>query len=247
MSLFNWFSSKPAQSHGGHEKSAQIREPSSRTVGQPARSANASQRPGADGASHSEQHKVKRHARREQLYLVVREAMTHSGILSSSYKFKVLSLDQHGDQFLVMLDVNQGVDNQASNLAGIEARIVQTANARFAILVSSVYWRFIDEGVTLRPRAPNHGREPAIAPKATEPLPATRKPLLHRDPIQDDEVAAFKLALASAAVSSSLTDGSSKTRTGSHSYTLLTGFEDTEMPDAYTAPVLSATQYGELS
>jgi len=37
------------------------------------------------------------------------------------------------------------------------------------------------------------------------------------------------------------------TRSGPHSYTLLTGFEDTEMPEMpVSAPALSATQYGDL-
>ena len=41
-------------------------------------------------------------------------------------------------------------------------------------------------------------------------------------------------------------DGSGKH--GPQSYTLLTGFEDTEMPDSDTrAPALSGTQYGDLN
>jgi hypothetical protein len=246
MSLLKWFSTKPTQSAAAPEKLAPGRDTPSRTAAQPGSSCDVGQRPSAD--NRSEQRKVKRHARREQLYIAVRDAMTHSGVLSSSYKFKVLSLDQRGDQFLVMMDVDQSVDNQASNLTGIEARIVQAANARFAILVSSVYWRFSDEGVPLRARSPSLGQTPAIAPKAAPPVPVVRKPPSHHDPIQDDEVAAFKRALASAAASGgSLTDTTGKTRTGQHSYTLLTGFEDTELPDSYTAPVLSTTQYGELN
>jgi hypothetical protein len=40
-------------------------------------------------------------------------------------------------------------------------------------------------------------------------------------------------------------DGSS--RHGPQSYTLLTGFEDTELPDALDPHELSGTQYGKLS
>ena len=256
MHLLNWFFTKPAKpakpnkAPGINEKPAQSRDALSRTAASPGGgAADAAQRTSADSSSRSEQRKVKRHARREQLYLAVRDSMTHSGVLSLSYKFKVLSLDQRGDQFLVMMDVDQSVDNQASNLTSIEAKIVQTANARFAILVSSVYWRFNGEGVPLRPKAPGQLQEQAIEPKAPEPVPAARKPPSRHDPIQNDEVAAFKLALASAAAAASagLLDSSGKTRTGTHSYTLLTGFEDTEMPDSYVAPVLSTTQYGDLN
>ena len=34
--------------------------------------------------------KLKRHTAREQLYVAIREAMTRAGVLSASYKFKVL-------------------------------------------------------------------------------------------------------------------------------------------------------------
>jgi hypothetical protein len=43
-------------------------------------------------------------------------------------------------------------------------------------------------------------------------------------------------------------DGSAKR--GPQSYTLLTGFEDTELPDAIdrrTPPILSGTQYGDVN
>ena len=46
--------------------------------------------------------KHERMMRRELLYAVVRESMVRAGVLSSSYKFKVLSLDPRGQQFLVI-------------------------------------------------------------------------------------------------------------------------------------------------
>lgn len=59
-------------------------------------------------ALRSEHSRLKRHARREQLYVGIREAMTRAGVLSASYKFKVLSLDQPGDKFMVMMDLAKG-------------------------------------------------------------------------------------------------------------------------------------------
>ena len=43
--------------------------------------------------------------RREQLFSVVRESMIRGGVLSSSYEFKVLTLDANGDSFLVLIDL----------------------------------------------------------------------------------------------------------------------------------------------
>ena len=67
---------------------------------------------------------------RELLYTVVREAMNKMGVLSSSYKFKVLSLDSRGRQYLVMMDVQRLQTGEVGRLAEIETLIAQTAKAR---------------------------------------------------------------------------------------------------------------------
>lgn len=195
--------------------------------------------------------KVKRHARREQLYVAIRESMTRAGVLSASYKFKVLSLDQRGDQFLVMMDVAPGLGSQADKLAEIETLLISTAKSLFSIFVTSVYWRTDN-----RPAAANAVNFGVSQPAALEsqPMPfETAKPALKGpggqrfDPIHDDEMAAFKQALSAASAQHPATpDGSGKNRSGLRSYTLITGFEDTEMPESSAAPALSATQYGEL-
>jgi hypothetical protein len=217
---------------------------------EPASAAVATARPAAPNPPEgAEERRVRRHARREQLYVAVRESMTHSGVLSASYKFKVLSLDQRGDQFLVMMDVDQSFGHQAEKLAEIENKIIQTAKARFEILVTSLYWRIDTHGVVGRPKVagadPGHNAGlPSVEPSRL----AARKPASRYDPIQDDEVAAFKQALAAASANSPVaTDGGGKIRSGPRSYTLLTGFEDTEMPESSAAPVLSNTQYGDLN
>ena len=53
---------------------------------------------GETDAGRNEDRKAHRHARREKLYVAIRESMTRGGVLASSYKFKVLSLDQRGRQ-----------------------------------------------------------------------------------------------------------------------------------------------------
>ncbi len=195
--------------------------------------------------------KVKRHARREQLYVAIRECMTRAGVLSASYKFKVLSLDQRGDQFLVMMDVAPELGSQAVKLTEIETLLISTAKSLFSIYVTSVYWRTdnLPVGINAVKSATRQPAAPGSQPLPLEVVrPAVKQPGAQRyDPIHDDEMAAFKLALVAASAHNPATpDGTGKSRSGLRSFTLITGFEDTEMPDSSAAPALSATQYGEL-
>lgn len=255
MSIFNWFTAstraKPAQMP-------------------PVESSQPSSVP-AQSARHSSR-KAERHARRELLHQVVRECMVRVGVLSSAYKFKVLALDQRGRQFLVMLDLAAQYGGDASSLAEIEALIAQTAKSRFSIIVAAVYWR-INEQISLgRPSVAPVRPVPINVPEWTAPeaqadgpktpaVAATRPaatPLF--DPIQDDEVAAFQRALtaaaaagvATAAVSAVAADKPSSTsaeaKSPQRSYTLLTGYEDTEVEDAdFQNDALGGTQYGALN
>ena len=204
--------------------------------------------PGAD------ERRIRRHARREQLYVAVREAMTRSGVLAATYRFKVLSLDQLGNEFLVMVDLSMDFEDITHQLGAMEALIVQNAKARFAITVPTVYWR-MDAGPALAPGKPLPARDMekpqvhavVVDALATLPARAVRAPIRH-DPLEADEVAAFRLALlaASAKTPVKALETATKTRRGVSSYTLLTGFEDTELPESAASPALSKTQYGEL-
>jgi hypothetical protein len=254
--------------------------------------------------------------RRELLYTVVRDAMVRAGVLSASYKFKVLSLDQRGRQFLVMMDLAREYGGETTRLSEIEALIAQTAKTRYDIVVTAVYWRINDhvavglpqKGITPTQQqgslsAPNLARKPAPAPvpvAAPAPVPASSSSLLfpaepaarfpatptaaarpstgatapapllpasntgpaplaratpsRYEPIEADEVAAFKRALADAA-SSPTAAPAAAARPGVpvRSGPLLppsssTGFADTEMPGSDApSPDLSSTQYGELN
>lgn len=215
--------------------------------------------------------KGERMARRELLYAVVRESMTRAGVLSAGYKFKVLSLDARGRQFLVMVDLARAHGGETARLAEIEALIAQSAKSRHDILVTAVYWR-TNEHVAIgdpgeRRQAggsdsqpvplDDHPREPPAPPAPV----AARRTASRYEPIQPDEVAAFKRALAAgvsnpaaaAAAAVGVSHGASARSfegSGMHgpqSYTLLTGFEDTEMADSeQRMPSLSRTQYGDL-
>ena len=252
MSLFSWmFPPKPPATPSAESSGLSRMEPT-----RPAK------RVGAEAPANNAQpanRKSERMARRELLYGVVRDAMMRAGVLSAGYKFKVLSLDGRGRQFLVMVDLSRDSGGETARLAEIEALIAQGAKSRHDIIVTAVYWRsneHVAVGDPLQAPAPVAQHEPAAAPAAAAPPSAS--PF---DPIQADEVAAFKQALAAGAAnpaavaaaavgvsqgaSARAFDGSG--RHGPQSYTLLTGFEDTELPDAeLRAPVLSTSQYGDL-
>ena len=311
MSLFSWFSRKPEPSKS---------RPSAEPYGLSNADATVPLASGRQGKplvaalppDHAANRKNERMERRELLYAVVRDAMVRAGVLSASYKFKVLSLDQRGRQFLVMMDLAREYGGETVRLSEIEALIAQTAKTRHDILVTAVYWRINDhvavgipqkgvapQGAALPPPpqvvaapiavpvpapAPQSAPAPAlvprpasvslpprpVAPAATVPSRAAIAPTpprvapapgvtpvagaAHRfDPIEADEVAAFKRALAHAAGSATVPAAAAKPGVPVRSGPLLppapsTGFEDTEMPGAEgPAPDLSSTQYGELN
>lgn len=88
------------------------------------------------------QQKQQRSAQREQLSQLVQESMLRAGIVGTAYKFKALSLDTHGEQFLVLFDLEgQGIDTQHSHLNRIGENLKILVQARAPSLhVKQVYW-----------------------------------------------------------------------------------------------------------
>ncbi|CAN7663414.1 hypothetical protein [Acidovorax sp. LjRoot194] len=172
MSLFSWFSRKPAP-------------PKPRPAAEPSGLLNADATvplsPGRLGKpllepvppEHAANRKNERMERRELLYTVVRDAMVRAGVLSASYKFKVLSLDQRGRQFLVMMDLAREYGGETVRLSEIEALIAQTAKTRYDILVTAVYWRINDHVAV---GIPQKGVAPLGASLQGTPAPAVRRP-----------------------------------------------------------------------
>jgi hypothetical protein len=225
MAFFDWFSKKndavdptgPPTSDLMHDEATLPMQP-----GVHGASANSPQ-------NHAANRKTERLERRELLYGVVRESMTHVGVLSSSYKFKVLSLDSRGHQFLVMMDLDSHHVHGVGHLAEMESLIAKNAKARHEILVTSVYWRVIEQvtaGITSATPV-----TPAVVPE-NKPQP---------DSLQE-EVAAFKQALASAPKPQSPTG--ELLRSLRRNPTPPVDFQNTELDDSHSP--LSGTQYGEL-
>jgi hypothetical protein len=251
MSLFSWFLPKKAP----------VKSKPMEPTGLLNADATVPLVPGRDGkpileaqpADHAANRKNERMERRELLYAVVRDAMVKAAVLSASYKFKVLSLDQRGRQFLVMMDIAREYGGETTRLSEIEALIAQTAKARYDIAVNAVYWRLNDHvavGMPQKAPMPRPQAASAAASGAPTPRPGTtpqaQRPTGPRfDPIEADEVAAFKQALATAARPAAATTGVSVRSGPSRPQPHRLDFEDTEMPDSRPQG-LSGTQYGDL-
>ena len=163
--------------------------------------------------------------------------MTRAGVLSSRYKFKVLSLDSRGLQYLIMMDLARKDTASPERLAEIEGLIAQSAKAKHDILVSSVYWR-INEHVTA-------GLTANSAPVPLVPSPASQAGTKRRfDPLHADEVAAFKKAISASAPAVSLSAPGEIIRSGRRNPAPEPQEEfDVEL----RASPLSGTQYGDLN
>ncbi len=249
MSFFAWFSDKSAASKSiasVDKRSAEARKKAG---------AMAPHKLPPQSLSATEDFKLKRQARREQLYTAIREAMTRAGVLSASYKFKVLSLDHSGNEYLVMMDLVRPFPGPIERFAEIESLVVQNAHARFEILVTAVYWRMNINAALKKPDAQAH--EPARpAMPQSEAVAAARalvKASKHSepsryDPIQADEVTAFKQALLAASAQGAGSAPAKGVQVRSGPRSVEKGFEDTEMTeDSGPPPALSTTQYGELN
>lgn len=248
MSLFSWLSqSKSAKGADG--------------AGASRAEAPKAAAPAADPG----QRKSERMARRELLYSVVRESMARAGVLSSSYKFKVLSLDAAGRQFLVMVDLASSEKAEADLLSDIEQVIAQRAKTRHELTVSAVYWRRNDQVGVGAPkiaaaRSQVRAAQPAAGPSQPAELASEPAPLLQSsggapaaaggvDPIQDDELEALRAALANGLggrAEAAPTPAPAKPRHGAGSRA--SGFADTEVRGSdERSRTLSSTQAGDLN
>ena len=220
-------------------------EPESSGFVRPVPAGPVQRRPSDPALALAPSRRSERAARRELLFTVVRECMNRAGVLSASYKFKVLSLDARGRQFLVMVEVAGAQLRSVERLAQIESTVTQAAIAQHDISVKAIYWRQNDHVAATAPtaaRAAQPAAATAEAHKASAVAPeAVQAEGQAYEPIDADEVAAFRKALA---------NGTRRPREQKpvepQNYTLLTGFEHTEIREDRPADVLSGSQYGDL-
>lgn len=200
--------------------------------------------------------KSQRLERRELLYAVVRESMARVGMLSSSYKYKVLSLDSRGSQYLIMMDLPREMAEHIGQLAEIEDIVTQNARQRHHIEVTAVYWRInglakVATGVLRKPRAEAELSAPPVLNRVHAEAEVIQAPLIPGDrkqrfePIRPDEVHAFKQGMGSVA-GKKAAGTTSKPSDFTASEFPTTEFEETRMEEENDRLPLSRTQYGDL-
>ncbi len=248
MSLFDWLIPKPRPPK--HAAPATLAKVPTRQV--------TNGHENGQAATPISELKTQRQERRDRLYAVVREAMLRSEVLASRYKFKVLSLDTHGREFLVMVDLLDAKAVSPSRFSVIEQLIISHADQQHGMCVKSVYWRLNEALVAVRPvpasqvSAPPvptplvHAAAPVVSPPLSRPssMP-THAPVF--EPIDQAEVLAFKKAIGAAPSADADVFGQVRT-SGPRRHHAATGYEDTqllEQPDEAASP-LSRTQFGDL-
>lgn len=238
MSIFSWFTKKPAPKSDSNVE----RQGSGDTTGshpsngrQPSKMASL-----PDGSPPNR--KSERLEQRELLYKVVHDAMIRAGVLAASYKFKVLSLDSRGLQYMIMMDLINQSAGDPHRQAEIEAMMAQVAKARHGILITAVYWR-VSELVTTALASGKPFAAPLRKPQEAKPLAAPAY-----EPLQQDEVEAFKRALANAAGNKPVAAPGRLVTSGRRNPAPQSDFEDTQIaPQDERSSPLSVTQYGDLN
>lgn len=174
--------------------------------------------------------------------------MLKAGVLKSNYKFRVLSLDATGRQFLAMMELPVLHDGETDRLCEIENVIAQHALHQHEIQVMGVYWRvneFVSNGLATG--------EPILSQPAAlvgnlvnRPLNTgsnTPSPQDKRTPtLNANEMAAFKEAFDQNA--KKLADPGEIVQSNERGGSQTQQFADTEIED-HQSP-LSGIQYGSL-
>lgn len=219
MSLFRWFSRESRQGAGPQ---APRRE---------------------DESSARQTQRRERSSRREQLHVIVREAMVRVGILSAGYKFKVLSLDSSGQRFVVMVDLAPAYAADTSQQRSIESLIAELARTRMDAGVHAVYWRV--NGQIQTAQVPDSVKPKGGLVAGTAGSASVQPALGGRafEPIDSQEMDAFKQAVSQFGAASA---GAPRP---SHRAQLLGPGSGHEEGDEFAVSGLGAlggTQYGEL-
>lgn len=143
--------------------------------------------------------------RREQVFGVVRESLIRGGVLSASYSFKVLALDNNGDSFLVLVDLALPAQAMPDEyLLEIERWVQESAKARHTMEVRAVYWRRKPSpeqvGQALKAAMTTQARRESELYNDGASIPRPRTSPV-RGPVQavaEDELKAFRDALTAA-------------------------------------------------
>jgi hypothetical protein len=167
------------------------------------------------------------------LFEVVRECMIASGVLSSAYKFKVLSADATHQQFMVLFDLSHELHTDTHRLSDMEQLIRVTAQRRYELQIKACFWR-IEPAPTHPSTLPASQTTPTPTPEpAAEDTRAQAKAQLAELFANSPDLAdARPSEFAATEFSPDATAQQGKTT----SYVLLTGYEDTELAQSQFKP-----------
>ncbi len=153
-----------------------------------ATSSSKARRRSSEGRSNTPEDHAKRKAERalhrEYLHDIVRECMATVGVLSSHYKFKVLTVDRESTQFVVMIDMLNLVAPDREGLSNMETSIAHRAMSLRGMRVIAVYWRMTDQASLLRPRG-------EVRIPAAQSMPPTQNAPPGRSRTQDASTSGF--------------------------------------------------------
>lgn len=148
----------------------------------------AAQRP-SEGARHphppsgtgeelrSDDSRDERGHRKEQLFGVLKENMARAGVLSSAYKFKVLTVDRQGRRFIVMFDVDSdATDCRPAALQALERTIQDEALEHTGAEIQAVYWRARNKAPSPAPEVTGKERLEAFLEKRRQEHPRDFEP-----------------------------------------------------------------------
>lgn len=131
--------------------------------------------------------------RREMLYEAIKVTMEAHGILSASYRFRVVRNDRRGHMYSVLMDLSTDFlhnrDGHPAHLLVLGAAIAKNAAARYAVMVSGVYWRVNDQIQGFE------NSRPRVEPGADATAPDLPLSLRGRARARAEELATFEAAL----------------------------------------------------
>lgn len=133
--------------------------------------------------------------RREMLFDSVKTTMQSHGILSGSYRFKVVRADKRGHSFVVMVDLSPDfMDSEQGRprpLQALGASMTKNALARYGVGVVAVYWRV---NLELKGFDAERGAPAAVSDDTSSPEAQRSANMRKYERATAEELAAFESA-----------------------------------------------------
>lgn len=114
--------------------------------------------------------------RREMVFEAMREVLVQHGLPPLSYKLNVARLDSRGHRYAVMVDLVPQLAGRVVDSPGewlvMEEQAAETANHRYRVRISNVYWRLEPQGFSAAHHAELNTTVRQPVAKTPMPVPA---------------------------------------------------------------------------